>query len=73
MTITGNGSATSIDLTPYLDDTDTQLSEAQVDAFVNNNGYLTSEVDGDATNEIQDLQLGQQYIDNHWKWFGDEH
>lgn len=33
----------------------TKLTEAQVDAFVSNNGYLTMEVDGDATNEIQDL------------------
>ncbi|BDD05175.1 Lcl C-terminal domain-containing protein [Aureibacter tunicatorum] len=53
--ITNNGSATVIDLTPYLDDT--KLTEAQVDAFVDNNGYLTSEVDGSVTNEIQDLQL----------------
>ncbi|MBN2778498.1 MAG: T9SS type A sorting domain-containing protein, partial [Bacteroidales bacterium] len=43
----------------YLDNTDTQLSEAEVDAFVANNGYLTSfaEVDGDITNEIQDISL----------------
>ena len=40
------------------DDVDTnKLTEAQVDAFVANNGYLTSEVDGSITNEIQDLQL----------------
>ena len=40
-------------------DTDTQLTEAQVDAFANNNGYLTSftEVDGSVTNEIQNLSL----------------
>ena len=40
-------------------DTDTQLSEAQVDGFVANNGYLTSfsEVDGSVTNEIQDISL----------------
>jgi hypothetical protein len=38
-------------------DTDTVLSEAQVDAYANNNGYLTSEVDGSTTNEIQDLSL----------------
>jgi hypothetical protein len=35
----------------------TQLTEAEVDAFVANNGYLTAEVDGSITNEIQDLQL----------------
>lgn len=36
-------------------DDDTQLTETQVDAFVNNNGYLTSftEVDGSVTNEIE--------------------
>jgi len=38
----------------YTDD-DTQLTEAQVDAFANNNGYLTTftEVDGSVTNEIE--------------------
>ena len=38
-------------------DSDTQLTEAQVDAFANNNGYLTSftEVDGSVTNELQNL------------------
>ena len=55
LSITNNGTATVIDLTPYLDNTDTQLTEAEVDAFANNNGYLTSftEVDGDPTNEIE--------------------
>lgn len=38
-------------------DTDTQLDETAVDAFVSNNGYLTAEVDGSITNEIQDLEL----------------
>jgi acyl CoA:acetate/3-ketoacid CoA transferase beta subunit len=40
-------------------DTNTQLSEAEVDAMVNNNGYLTSftEVDGSTTNEIQDISI----------------
>ena len=57
LTITNNGSATTIDLSPYLDDTDTHLTEAEVDTYVSNNGYLTSEVDGSITNEIQDLQL----------------
>lgn len=32
--------------------TDTQLNEAQVDTFVSNNGFLTSEVDGSTTNEL---------------------
>ncbi len=34
-------------------DTDTHLTEAQVDAFAANNGYLTEEVDGSVTNEIE--------------------
>ena len=50
-------SGSTIDLSSI--DTDTQLSEAEVDAYVANNGYLTSftEVDGDPTNEIQDISL----------------
>ena len=38
-------------------DADTHLSEAQVDTYVANNGYLTGEVDGSITNEIQSLTL----------------
>ena len=53
LTVTNNTTATTIDLTPYLDNTN--LSESQVDAYVANNGYLTTEVDGSVTNEIQDL------------------
>ncbi len=40
----------------FVDD-DTQLTEAQVDAFVNNNGYLLTEVDGSTTNELQTLTV----------------
>jgi hypothetical protein len=60
LTITNNASATTIDLSSYLDNTDTSvLTETQVDAYVANNGYLTSETDGDTTNEIQTLtQVG---------------
>lgn len=49
---------TGVDLSAYIN-TDTQLTEAQVDTYVSNNGYLTTftEVDGDATNEIQDINL----------------
>ena len=43
------------DASYYLDNTDTQLTEAEVDAFVSNNGYLTSEVDGSTTNELQTI------------------
>jgi hypothetical protein len=39
------------------DDTDTQLTEAEVDAMVDNNGYLTVEGDADPANEIQVLSL----------------
>ncbi|NJX16299.1 hypothetical protein, partial [Tamlana crocina] len=46
----GNGNYAWIDQTT---DTDTQLNETQVDAFVANNGYLTAEVDGSVTNEIE--------------------
>lgn len=60
LTITNNGSATSIDLSGYLDNTDTSvLTESEVDAYVANNGFLTTEVDGSITNEIQTLtQVG---------------
>jgi hypothetical protein len=64
LSLTGNtlsltSDATTVDLSAYLDNTDTQLTEAEVDAFVANNGYLTTftEVDGDPTNEIQDISL----------------
>jgi L-fucose mutarotase/ribose pyranase (RbsD/FucU family) len=40
-------------LSPYLDDTDTKLTETEVDTYVGNNGYLTTEVDGSITNEIE--------------------
>ncbi len=38
-------------------DDDTHLTEAQVDNYVSNNGYLTSEVDGNITNELQTLSI----------------
>ncbi|MCB9449626.1 MAG: hypothetical protein H6585_14940 [Flavobacteriales bacterium] len=43
-------------------DTDTHLTESEVDAFVSNNGYLTSEVDGSVTNEIQSLSLSNDTL-----------
>ncbi len=52
LTITDNGSATDIDLSPYLDDTDTKLSEAEVDAMVANNGYLTTQTDDQTAAEV---------------------
>ena len=60
LTITNNTTGTTVDLSPYLDNTN--LSESQVDAYVANNGYLTSEIDGSVTNEIQDLQLNNHSL-----------
>lgn len=36
-------------------DSDTHLSESEVDAYVSDNGYLTSEVDGSTSNELQTI------------------
>jgi len=66
LTITNNGAATIIDLSPYLDNTDTQLDETAVDAFVANNGYLTSEVDGSITNEIELPTTANAGDMNYW-------
>lgn len=44
----GGGSVT-------VTDTDTHLTEAEVDNYVSNNGYLTAEVDDSNTNELQTL------------------
>lgn len=50
-------SGSTIDLSVI--DTDTQLTEATVDAYVANNGYITSpdDADADPVNEIQTLSL----------------
>jgi hypothetical protein len=50
----------SVDLGNLL--SSSRLSEAEVDAFVANNGYLLTEVDGSVTNEIQDLQLSNNQL-----------
>jgi hypothetical protein len=53
-----NGSGVYVWVNQTVDtDTDTQLDESAVDAFVANNGYLTTEVDGSITNEIQTLSI----------------
>ena len=54
-----NSAGQTVDLTKYLDNTDTQLTESEVDDYVSNNGYITSPNDADTsiTNEIQDLKL----------------
>ena len=36
LTITNNGTASEINLSPYLDNTDTQLTEAEVDTYADN-------------------------------------
>lgn len=53
LTITNNGTATTIDLGIYLDNTDTQLGDADIATM----GYIKSAEDGDAnsTNEIQNI------------------
>ena len=43
-------------------ETDPTVTEALVDGFISNNGYLTSEVDGSITNEIQNLGLTGQAL-----------
>lgn len=50
--------ANSVDLSSI----DTQLSEAQVDAYVANNGYITTEIDGSITNELQTLSVSGNNI-----------
>jgi len=60
LSITDNTAATLIDLSPYLDNTDAQaLSISNDTIFLVDGGFvvLPAEVDGDVTNEIQDLQL----------------
>jgi ribosomal protein L14 len=60
LSITDNTGATLIDLTPYLDNTDNQaISRSNDTIYLTNGGFavLPAEVDGDTTNEIQDLQL----------------
>ena len=51
-----------VSLAAYLDDT--TLDEAAVDAFVANNGYLTSftEVDGSTTNELQAISVSSNIL-----------
>ena len=52
ITVAAPGSSFSFDVSALE-----PLTEGEVDAFVANNGYLTAEVDGSITNEIQDLSL----------------
>ncbi len=56
ITIKDAGGSRSVDLAGLLA-LKPEISEAEIDAMVSNNGYLTAEVDGSTTNEIQDLHL----------------
>jgi hypothetical protein len=55
LTITNNGTATTIDLSPFLDNTDTQLDSTDIANLGYNSGGITTEVDGSVTNEIQSI------------------
>jgi len=55
LTITGGNSIDLSSINP-------QLTEAQVDAYVANNGYITTEVDGSTTNELQTLSISGNTI-----------
>ena len=57
LSLTNNGSATTIDLSPYLDNTNIQLDSTDITNLGFVAGGITTEVDGSVTNEIQDLQL----------------
>ncbi|MFK7951762.1 MAG: hypothetical protein AB8B73_02875 [Ekhidna sp.] len=62
----------TVDLSAFLDNTDTQLTETEVDGFVSNNGYLTSQTDDQAISLVaNDLTLEDggtvdlsSYLDN---------
>jgi len=55
LSLEDDGQATRTVNLSSLQDGNTQLTEAEVDSYVSNNGYLTSETDGSITNEIQNL------------------
>jgi hypothetical protein len=70
LTITKNGTATEIDLSVYLDNTDTHLTEAEVDAMVENNGYLKGiawadipDVPADIADGDDNTQLSEVEVD----------
>ncbi|MEQ8553697.1 MAG: hypothetical protein RIC06_03280 [Cyclobacteriaceae bacterium] len=69
LTITGNASPTTIDLSAYLDNTDLLTTISGTNGQVltyNGSAWGASDIpadgDGDATNEIQDLQFSSQVI-----------
>ncbi len=64
LTITKNGSAYEVDLSQYLDNTDTTLTEAEVVDIVSNNGFqlIANDADTNITNEIQQLSIAGETI-----------
>ena len=57
ITLSGSNLTISSGSTIDLSTVSPQLTEAQVDAYVANNGYLTTEVDGSLTNELQTISV----------------
>lgn len=62
LTLSGSNLTISGGNTVDLSSIGTQLTEAQVDAYVANNGYITTEVDGSVTNELQTLSVSGDSI-----------
>ena len=57
LSLTNNGSATTIDLSPYLDNTNIQLDSTDITNLGFVAGGITAEVDASVTNEIQQLSV----------------
>ena len=57
LSLTNNGAATTIDLSPYLDNTNTQLDSTDIANLGFVAGGITTEVDASVTNEIQQLSV----------------
>lgn len=62
ITLTGSNLTITGGSVVDLSSVNPQLTEAQVDAYVANNGYLTTEVDSSTTNELQTLSLSGNSI-----------
>ncbi len=62
ITLSGSNLTISGGSTIDLSTVSPQLTEAQVDAYVANNGYITTEVDGSVTNELQNLSISGNTI-----------
>ena len=62
ITLFGSNLSISGGSTINLSSVSPQLTEAQVDAYVANNGYLTTEIDGSNTNELQTLSVSGNTI-----------